>query len=258
MRIFKTEVTSDKIVSDNPIHQRLLKPYVVVSGQVQGDILELGCGEGRGLDEILPVVNSYLGLDKIPGAIDRLINVYPEGSFKTAVFPPFKGLVDNSFDAVISFQVIEHVKDDTLFLKEIYRVLKPGGMAIITTPNIKLSISRNPWHIREYTADELGVLTRSIFDNVEMKGVSGNEKVMQYYKNNSKSVQKIMKFDIFNLQHKLPAALLKIPYEILNRINRNKLQNEDDTLVNNISYSDYIVTDTPETSLDLFYYLYKK
>jgi SAM-dependent methyltransferase len=258
MRIFKTEVTSDHIISDNPIHQRLLKPYVVVSEQVEGDILELGCGEGRGLDKILPAVDSYLGIDKIQGAVDSLIDDYPKGNFKAAVFPPFKGLADNYFSAVISFQVIEHVKDDALFLKEIYRVLKPGGTAIISTPNIKLSISRNPWHIREYTADELGALTNGIFDKVEMKGISGNDKVMGYFENNRKSVQKIMKFDIFNLQHNLPTSLLKIPYEILNRINRNKLKNEDDSLVNSISYSDYIVTDSPDKSLDLFYYLYKK
>ena len=49
MTIYKTEITSDDIPSDNPIHQRLLKPYVVISEWVNGELLELGCGEGRGV-----------------------------------------------------------------------------------------------------------------------------------------------------------------------------------------------------------------
>ena len=69
--------------------------------------------------------------------------------------PPLNGLDDNSFDSIVSFQVIEHIQDDMLFLKEIHRVLKPGGIALLTTPNRRMSLSRNPWHIREYLSDEL-------------------------------------------------------------------------------------------------------
>ncbi|MCB0503959.1 MAG: methyltransferase domain-containing protein, partial [Cyclobacteriaceae bacterium] len=158
---------------------------------------------------------------------------------------------------VVSFQVIEHIKDDTTFLKEIHRVLKPGGIALISTPNIKMTLSRNPWHIREYTADQLTELARSEFSDVEMKGIAGDEKVMQYYQQNKASVNRIMKYDIFNLQYRLPAAVLKIPYEILNRRNRNKLQASDDTLVTSIHHSDYLLSENPDTSLDLFAVLTK-
>ena len=90
-----------------------------------------------------------------------------------------------------------------------------------------------------------------------MKGIAGNEKVMEYYEQNKISVNKIMRFDIFNLQHRLPAAMLKIPYEILNRRNRNKLQATDDSLVATIHYSDYLLSEYPDTSLDLFAVLTK-
>ena len=121
-----------------------------------------------------------------------------------------------------------------------------------------MSLSRNPWHIREYTAKELTELSAGIFDKVISKGITGNSKVMQYHEDNRKSVQKIMKFDILDLQHRLPGFLLKLPYEILNRINRNTLKKGDNDLVESISFTDYLVTDNPEESLDLFYYLYKK
>jgi hypothetical protein len=57
---------------------------------------------------------------------------------------------------------------------------------------------------------------------------------------------------VLNLQYSLPAAILKIPYEILNRVNRNKLKTGNDSLVRDIVYSDYLLTDAPEGALDLF------
>lgn len=153
---------------------------------------------------------------------------------------------------MVSFQVIEHIKNDGLFLQEIYRVLRPGGKAYLTTPNRIMSLSRNPWHIREYTADELTDLAKSIFTKVEMKGIGGDEKVMEYYEQNKKSVQRITRFDILDLQHRLPASLLRIPYEILNRWNRNKLKTTDDELVKSITHQNYPVTNEASKALDLF------
>jgi SAM-dependent methyltransferase len=253
MSVYTTEIASEIIASDNPIHQRLIKAYYLSLDYIKGgDVLEVGCGEGRGVDLILPKAKSFTGIDKIQEVVDSLKTKYPKGNFKQMVIPPFASLPDNHFDVVVSFQVIEHIKDDLGYLKEIYRVLKPGGKALITTPNIKLSLSRNPWHIREYTANELSELSKSIFANVEMKGVTGNEKVMTYYENNKLSVDKMMRWDVLNLQYRLPAFMLKVPYEILNRMNRNKLQDKNDGLVSEIHHSDYLLSDDADNSLDLF------
>jgi SAM-dependent methyltransferase len=154
--------------------------------------------------------------------------------------------------------VIEHIEDDQLFLKEIYRILKPGGKAIISTPNINHTLSRNPWHEREYTPEQLIQLCEGIFDQVEAKGIGGNEKVWAYHEANRKSVQKIMRFDVLGLQHKLPAWILKMPYEILNRRNRNKLYQEQGSSVVQITHEDYPVVQDPAEGLDLFYVLHKK
>jgi len=53
------------------------------------------------------------------------------------------------------------------------------------------------------------------------------------------------------LQHNLPAWMLRLPYEILNRFNRNKLQTGDTSLVSSIRQEDYLVTDHAEEALDL-------
>lgn len=251
-KVFTTEITSESIPSDNPIHQRLLKAYVLAQDFVHGEVLEVGCGEGRGIDLIIDKCKSYTAIDKIEPVIDQLRKKYPFGKFLSGNIPPLTQFSDNSFDRIFSFQVIEHIGDDHLFLSEINRILKPGGIALITTPNRPRSLSRNPWHTREYTAQELSDLAKKYFSGVEMKGITGNEKIQQYYERNKKSVDRIMRFDVLDLQHKLPASVLRVPYELLNRFNRNKLKDTADELVRSIRNEDYLLTDAAETALDLF------
>ena len=250
MAVYTTEIASDKITSDNPIHQRLLKAYYIAKDYVHGDLLEIGCGEGRGVGLLHDLVERYTGIDKINEVVDKLATTYPEASFSQSVIPPLE-FPEQKFDSIISFQVIEHIKDDKQYLEEIARVLKPGGVALLTTPNIKKSLSRNPWHIREYTATALTELCSHYFSNVKMMGITGNHKVMQYYQQNKESVKRLTRFDVLDLQHKLPAFMLKIPYEIMNRLNRNKLQATDDQLVASITYHDYLTSENADESLDL-------
>jgi SAM-dependent methyltransferase len=250
--VYTTEIASDSVASDNPIHQRLLRAYVLATSYINGNLLEVGCGEGRGIDWLLPKINHYSAIDKIALVVEELQLRYPQGKFISGNIPPLSDYASNSFDCVVSFQVIEHIQDDQLFLKEIHRVLKPGGLALITTPNRPMSLSRNPWHIREYTPSELTTLAKKFFAEVEMKGISGNDKVMQYYERNKASVNRMMRWDVFNLQYKLPASILRIPYEVLNRLNRNKLKNSADELVTSIKHEDYILLENAENALDLF------
>ncbi len=250
-RVYTTEITSEEIPSDNPIHQRLFKAYVVAEDQVHGDVLEVGCGEGRGLDLVIPRSKTFTAIDKIEPVMARLQKKFPQGKFQAMNIPPFAGLPDASFDSVISFQVIEHIEDDALFLKEIHRVMRPGAIAMLTTPNRKMSLSRNPWHVREYLPKELENLAREFFTDVTMKGIGGNDKVMAYYEENKRSVRRITRFDIFNLQYRLPASILRLPYEFLNRFNRNSLQAGNGSLVTNISHEDYTVMEDATDALDL-------
>jgi len=251
MSVYTTEIASTAIPSDNPVHQRLLSGYYFAKPYVKGDLLELGCGEGRGVELLAPLAKSYQGIDKIKNIISRLRIKYPDYDFTSGIFPPIP-FKHNQFDSIITFHVIEHVKRDEEFVKEIHRVLKPGGMALITTPNIKMTLSRNPWHVREYTGNQLKELCGRYFSNVEMKGIAGNEKVIEYHEQNRISVNRIMRYDILNLQHRLPASLLRRPYDILNRINREKLKSCDDKLVKSIKWHDFELNQQDDHNLDLF------
>ncbi len=83
--------------------------------------------------------------------------------------------------------------------------------------------------------------------------MQGNEKVMSYYDQNRRSVEKITRFDVFNLQYRLPRAVLQIPYDILNRLNRKKLMQQATGLVAEIHFTDYFLDREVETCLDFFY-----
>lgn len=257
MSIYTTEITSDKLLSDNPLHHRLLSAYVFAEKYISGDVLELGCGEGRGIDIILKRSKSFTAIDKISEVTERLSRKYPNEKFISSSFPPLKNIENESFDTLISFQVIEHIKNDKLFIKEIHRILKPGGKALISTPNISMTLTRNPWHVREYTSQQLFDLVSKNFKKIIMKGIYGNDKIKKYYDDNKKSVMKFKRLDVFNLEKYLPNFLYKIPYEFLNRMNRNKLQANDNSLVSSITTNDYSLENDNPKNLDLFLILEK-
>ena len=238
--------------SENVIFQRHLLAYKEAARFVSGTVLEIGSGEGYGVIELAPKSNKYIAIDKYDLPISEKLKSNNNIEFKKMNVPPLRGIEDNSIDFVITFQVIEHIQHDDKFVKEIYRVLKPGGKMVLTTPNLLMSLSRNPWHIREYTPQSMKDILKRSFDNIEMKGVYGNEKVMQYYNENKKSVERIRKWDIFNLEKNMPRWLLQVPYDILNRFNRHKLQDKNKNLVDEVKYTDYSILEMTDQCLDYF------
>jgi len=236
--------------SDNVIYQRHLVAYHSAKQYVKGDLLEVGCGEGYGMELLLPEVDSYTAVDKFEPRIAVQSDEKP-ASFHQMNLPPIK-FKANKFDSLVSFQVIEHIEYDETFIYELSRGLKPGGNAVLTTPNRLMSLTRNPWHIREYTFQELGAKLSKHFSKVEVMGVYGDKAINDYYKANKASVQKITQFDVFDLQHRLPRQLLQIPYDVLNRLNRRKLRDGNNDLVNKIKWEDYRIEKADDFCFDLF------
>ncbi|MBX7243421.1 MAG: methyltransferase domain-containing protein [Bacteroidia bacterium] len=239
-------------VADNYVFQRHLIAYQEAAKMIAGNIIELGSGSGYGAGVLMHSgITQYLAIDKFttnfPEDIDK-----SRLTFRQMNLPFLKGIEDNQFDFAVSFQVIEHIEDDVTFLREIYRVLKPGGKLILTTPNKKMSLTRNPWHVREYTPMEMKKILESVFDKTTLNGIYGNETVMKYYDQNKTSVQRIVKWDILNLQYRLPRRLLQIPYDILNRLNRKRISDANNDLTAGIKSSDFFIAPVKEDCLDYF------
>jgi SAM-dependent methyltransferase len=101
------------------------------------DVLDVGCNTGRGgaaLKAQRPVLK-IVGLDLVQSRLDRLPhNVYSGVLCGSATEIP---CADESFDAVVAGEFIEHLPSQATmpFLREAFRVLRMGGVLVLTTPN---------------------------------------------------------------------------------------------------------------------------
>jgi SAM-dependent methyltransferase len=123
------------------------------------DVLEAGCGEGYGADLIADVASSVIGLDYDEPTVAHVRARYPRVDVRHGNLASLP-LPDDSVDVVVNFQVIEHLWDQPQFVAECRRVLRPGGLLLMSTPNrITFSPGRdtpvNPFHTRELNAREL-------------------------------------------------------------------------------------------------------
>lgn len=146
------------------------RSYAFAAGRVAGrSVIDLGCGSGYGARELSAHAGRVLAVD-----IDAAMcaSLEREHGGRSLTFQAFDGAriptEDNRWDAVVSFQVIEHVPDPSAYLREIHRVLKPGGEALITTPNrrvrlLPLQKPWNPYHLREYSYEQLSALLATVF-----------------------------------------------------------------------------------------------
>lgn len=143
-------------------------------------VLEAGSGEGYGADMIAGVAAKVTGLDYDESAVAHVRARYPRVEMIQGNLADLP-LADESVDVVVNFQVIEHLWDQSQFLRECLRVLRPGGELLISTPNrITFSPGRdtplNPFHTRELDAAELDELLVDAGFRVElMTGVHHGE-----------------------------------------------------------------------------------
>ena len=141
-------------------------------------VLDVGCGIGYGANELSTKASAVVAIDFWKEGIYYCHQNYGKNLspvIASAIKLPFK---DNSFDLVVSFQVIEHItpKQVVTYLNEIKRVLRPGGTFIVTTPNklLRLLPFQKPWnpdHKKEYNAKELENILRRVFKKVEILGL---------------------------------------------------------------------------------------
>jgi SAM-dependent methyltransferase len=78
-------------------------------------------------------------------------------------------LPNASFDCVVAVEVLEHVEEDESFVREVKRVLKPGGLFLMTTPNGDSVKNTNPDHKRHYRREQLANLLSKHFQDVEVE-----------------------------------------------------------------------------------------
>ena len=146
-------------------------------------MLDLGFGEGYGTSLLADSCREIVGVDVADHVVEYAKNKYAKKNCRFVKYDgwtlPFE---TNTFDIVVSFQVIEHIDDDRAFVAEIHRVLKPGGRLVMTTPNkaTRLKPGQKPFnrfHKREYSAGELIEVLKAKFADVNVYGVSATAEI---------------------------------------------------------------------------------
>ena len=168
-------------------------------------VLDLGCGSGHGSALLAGDAGLLVALDRIfpdPEPRRTRARFCRADLFSLPLRP-------GSFDAVLSFQVIEHLEDPGPYLRAIAALLAPGGQAWISTPNRALSDGVNPYHVREYLADELCEVLRVHFEEVEMLGVGATHPVREVLEERSRRIRRVMRIDPLGLHRRLPQAWIE-------------------------------------------------
>lgn len=178
-----------------------LKPYEFLKNEAaQRIILELGCGDGYGSFYLARIASRVVGIDYDEEAILRASNKYRKPNLTFLCMNATElGFKDGSFDAVCSFQVIEHIAEDKLtpYLSEIKRVLKAGGRFFLSTLNLEhnmkspLTYKKNPAHCKEFKLRELKNLLLGAFSSVQIHGLCLSGKHRFY--------QRLKRIGVFNL-----------------------------------------------------------
>jgi SAM-dependent methyltransferase len=173
------ERTLPDVPAENYWYRRHLVVYEWIARRGAGRrVLDMACGEGYG-SAVLAAAGaaSVVGLDANPEAHEHARLRYTAGNLSFA-----RGLVETygnpgQFDAVVFLQTIEHVRDPAAVLRHFREILTPAGTAYISTPNLLTLApagaekSENPWHLKEYRAEEFNQLCKSVFASVEVLGL---------------------------------------------------------------------------------------
>jgi SAM-dependent methyltransferase len=148
-------------------------------------VLEVGCGEGYGTARLASAARHVLGVDYDSLTVAHAHRTYPQAAFVRANLAALP-VPSAAVDLVATLQVIEHVWNHPQFVRECLRVLHPGGLLFVTTPNrLTFSPGRdvpvNPFHTREFTATELAaLLTKCGFEIVAVYGLHNGPRLIEF------------------------------------------------------------------------------
>lgn len=147
-----------------------LERYIFATKKLRAGmlVLDVACGTGYGAKMLRDHGCRVVGGDLDKGELALASRDAPDIDFVCldVLNLPFE---NDRFDAVVSFETIEHVVEGQRFLDEMHRVLKPGGLFICSTPNI--AYTAHPWyHVKEYEPEEFFLLVLNKFGKTEKFG----------------------------------------------------------------------------------------
>lgn len=215
-------VTGERVTTPeggfNPTWQRHVAAYrgaaaLLDASGVAPDarVLDVGCGIGHSFRELAP--RTTVGVDLDAGALagqDRETHV---ADMRALPFP------DDAFDALVAIQSIEHVPDAERALAEFARVLRPGGTAVLVTPN-RLTFARpdeiiDPYHYVEYDRHQLAAACAPHFPGggVEVLGLFGSPRYQALVDAEKAKLDRLLALDPLRLRRLVPRRAKMVLYD---------------------------------------------
>lgn len=137
-------------------------------------VLDLASGEGYGSALLSRNASYVCGIDIDDAAVGHASSRYakPNLQFVKGSITKVPISEDHSFDMIVCFEAIEHIEDHEALLSEVKRLLKPGGVFVVSTPNkaYEDGEEENPFHLKELTFEEFDALLTRHFSHVSYLG----------------------------------------------------------------------------------------
>jgi cyclopropane fatty-acyl-phospholipid synthase-like methyltransferase len=166
-------------------------------------VLDVGCGEGYGPSLLAEDAAEVVGIDYSPEAVRHASQAYARENlrFEVADAADLPGLF-REFDVVTCFEVIEHLGAEADLLQKLAKTLRPGGLALVSTPNRLVDDAfrtvsgrtQDAYHVNVMTPSELRDRASRHFEHVVVYGQSVR---------GSRFHTLIKWLDVFNLRHRL-------------------------------------------------------
>lgn len=248
------ERSSANDITVNPIFMQHLAAYEYAS-QFTGDkiVLELGCGEGYGTVLLAKSASKIFGIDYSKAAIDKAQKKYRADNIEFVCSDVNDlGFDDASFEVIIAFQFIEHLKDPRAVLLKIKSLLKPQGIFLLSSPNKKASIVQHPYHFREYDREELEGLLRNYFAKVEIYGLQFSARVAEFREKRRQASQGLARLDFLKLHQLLPRIIRQRLFDLAASGLSRKIYSENKDLLESITTADFrVAKDNLDNAIDL-------
>jgi ubiquinone/menaquinone biosynthesis C-methylase UbiE len=230
------KIERERILPFDRVYPRLfdehLARYKLATRYVRGKrVLDLACGTGYG-SHFMAVNDAaeVLGIDISKEAIDSCQSDYSANNLAFARMDSTRlALNDEYFDAVCAFEIIEHIEKANQCLRESKRVLKEGGLLMISTPNKSFfspnsETPSNPYHVREYYFEEFQSLLQSHFEEIELWG-QGTKRMNKLIPRGIQTLLSCIKSSTLLRQlilHKIESNYLLVGRNIFTKINIRK------------------------------------
>jgi O-antigen/teichoic acid export membrane protein/SAM-dependent methyltransferase len=165
-----------------------LARYQFAARLVEGaEVLDIGCGVGYGSDHLARIgcARHVCGIDISDVAIDHARRHFASAGVEFSVCDAASLPCEpHSIDVAVAFEVLEHLDGPADLLREVGRVLAPGGCAVLSVPNGDIiapgwQVSPNKFHAREYSLDEIRELVDGFFGDVEYYGQQASLRVLE-------------------------------------------------------------------------------